>query len=185
MPFLLRLKHWQAFLLLFVLPFVLQYGLRALLAAIAVDPGWLLTLVLDALPSVAYVLWLWRVGLFLFRRLPAAGNSSRAYFHMSAVYILLYTLLFIYTMGLVKESVLDGNFPYGMLLLLAPMHLLATFCILYMVYFAAKALVRAERQRDVRFGEFSGAYFLFMFLPLGIWFLQPRLHKFATGTGRA
>ncbi|GAA4444815.1 hypothetical protein GCM10023188_47260 [Pontibacter saemangeumensis] len=185
MPVLLRLRHWQAFLLLFVLPFLLQYSLLQLLRAASVDPGWLSSLLLNALPSVVYVLWLWRVGLFLFWRLPAADNSSRVYFHMGAVYFFLYTLLFIYTLTLVKESVLNGNFPYGMLLLLAPMHLLATFCFLYMVYFAAKALVRAEQQRDVRFGEFSGAYFLFMFLPLGIWFLQPRLHKFTTGTGRA
>lgn len=181
MPHLLRLKHWQVFLLLFVLPFLLQYGLLALCAATAVRPGWVITLLLDALPSVAYILWLWRVGWSLFRRLPTTIRISSLYFHAGAVYFMLYTLLFIYTISLVKESVLEGNLPFGMLLLLLPMHLLATFCFLYMVYFVARSLVSVEQQRVVGLGEFAGAYFLFMFLPLGIWLLQPRLHRLASG----
>ncbi len=132
---------------------------------------------IDVLPSVAYVLWMWRVGYLLYRRLPAQIKISPVYLHLGATYFVLYTLLFLYTLGLVKESVLEGNLPYGMLLLLAPMHLLATFCLLYIIYFAARSLVSVERQRVVSTSEFTGAYLLFMFLPIGIWFLQPRLNK--------
>lgn len=177
MPPLLRLKHWQTFLLLFVLPFLLQFGLPELFNAAGVELGWVATLLLDALPSVIYVLWMWRMGLHLYRRLPVQIKISPVYLHLGALYFVLYTLLFIYTLGLVKESVLEGNFPYGMLLLLAPMHLLATFCFLYIVYFAARSLVSVEQQQVVSAGAFTGAYLLFLFLPIGIWFLQTRLNK--------
>lgn len=177
MPLLLRLKHWQAFLLLFVLPFLLQYGLTEALDATGTILGETANLVLDALPSVVYVLWLWRIGLHLYHRLPAQIKISRAYLHLGTLYFVLYTLLLVYTLGLVKEDVQEGNFPYGMLLLLAPMHLLATFCILYTVYFAARSLASVEEQRMVSGAEFAGAYLQFLFLPVGIWFLQPRLNK--------
>ncbi len=39
MPLLLRLKHWQAFLLLFVLPFLLQYGVPKLFDAAGIALG--------------------------------------------------------------------------------------------------------------------------------------------------
>lgn len=177
MPFLLRLKHWQAFLLLFVLPFLLQYGLPKLFDAAGLTLAWVAALLFDALPSVAYVLWMWRIGLFLYRRLPAQIKVSPVYLHLGVLYFVLYTLLFIYTLDLVKESVLEGSLPYGMLLLLAPMHLLATFCLLYIVYFAARSLVSVEQQRVVTASAFTGTYLLFLFLPLGIWFLQPRLSE--------
>ena len=180
MPFLLRLKHWQVFLLLFVLPFLLQFGSPKLFDAAGLKLGWAVLLLLDALPSITYVLWMWRIGLYLYRWLPAQIKISPVYLHLGALYFALYTLLLLYTMGLVKESVLEGSFPYGMLLLLAPMHLLATFCFLYIVYFAARSLVSVEQQRVVSAGAFTGAYFLFLFLPIGIWFLQPRLNKLAS-----
>ncbi|MFD3000096.1 hypothetical protein ACFS7Z_06970 [Pontibacter toksunensis] len=177
MPLLLRLKHWQAFLLLFVLPFLLQFGLPELFSAVGVDLHWATALLLDALPSATYMLWMWRVALHLYRRLPVQVKISPVYLHLGALYFVLYTLLFVYTLSLVKESVLEGNFPYGMLLLLAPMHLLATFCFLYIVYFAARSLVSVEQQQVVSAGAFTGAYLQFLFLPIGIWFLQPRLNK--------
>ncbi len=184
MPFLLHLRHWQAFLLLFVLSFLLQHGLQQVFAETSLQVGWVAQLLLDALPSVVYVFWLWWVGIYLYRRLPSEISISSLYFNLGAVYFVCYTLLLIYTIGLVKEDVLEGNLPFGMLLLLAPMHLLATFCFLYMVYFVARSLVSLEQQRVVGFGEFAGAYFQVMFLPIGIWFLQPRLQALAQKTTR-
>ncbi|MCJ8164111.1 hypothetical protein MKJ04_04605 [Pontibacter sp. E15-1] len=184
MSFLLRLKHWQAFLLLFVVPFALRYGLLSLLAALSVQPGVVAMLLLDAMPSLVYVLWLWRLGLYLYRRLPPDITISSVFFHLGAVYFALYTLLLVYTLGLVRESVLLGTLPFGMLLLLAPLHLLATGCFLYLVYFVARSLVSVEQGRVVTGGEFAGAYLQIIFLPLGIWFLQPRLHQITLGAAQ-
>ncbi|ARS37584.1 hypothetical protein [Pontibacter actiniarum] len=175
--FLLRLRHWQAFLLLFVLPFLVQYGLLALLDALNVRTGDAVAMLIDALPATVYTLWLWQTGLWLRRRLPASIKPAPLYFHLGTLYLLLYTLLLVYTLALVRESVVGGTLPLGMLVLLVPLHLLATLCYLYIVYFMARLLVEVEQQRAVDFGEFAGTYFFFLLLPLGIWFLQPRLRR--------
>ncbi|MDX5436143.1 MAG: hypothetical protein LPK03_03065 [Pontibacter sp.] len=175
--FLLQLRHWQTFLLLFILPFVLQYGLLQLLAALHIRIGMLPNLLIDALPATAYMLWMWRVGLWLYRRLPESIKISPLYFHLGTVYILLYTLLLVYTMAVVRDSMAAGTLPLGMLALLLPMHLFATFCYLYAVYFVARSLASVEEQRVVDLGEYIGTYFFLLLLPLGVWFLQPRLRQ--------
>lgn len=175
--FLFRLRHWQVFLLLCILPFLLQYGLIWLLDTLGVRVGNISSMVLDALPATVYTLWLWQVGSMLFRRLPSSIKISPLYFHLSNIYIVLYTLLFVYTLAVVRDSMAAGTLPLGMMALLVPMHLFATFCYLYVVYFAARALVSVEEQRTVDGGEYAGAFFLFLLLPIGIWFLQPRLRK--------
>jgi hypothetical protein len=34
-----------------------------------------------------------------------------------------------------------------------------------------------ELKRDVPFGDFTGEFFAFLFYPVGLWFVQPRLNK--------
>ncbi|GAB3201670.1 hypothetical protein GCM10027293_24900 [Pontibacter aydingkolensis] len=132
----------------------------------------------DALPSIVPVLWLWWLGLYFYRRLPGSINITAVFFNLGALYFALYILLLIYTLGIVHESIIDGTLPLGMLALLIPMHLFATFCYLYVVYFVARSIVSAAQQRVVAFHEFVLVLVQVLFLPIGIWFLQPRLNKF-------
>ncbi|MDX5422612.1 MAG: hypothetical protein LPK14_10190 [Hymenobacteraceae bacterium] len=178
---LLRLKHWQVFLLLFVVPFLLQYGLKELFRVTGVGISDAVEVLLDALPAVFYLSWLWCVGLYLHRRLPSGIRVRSIYLHLAALYFLGYTFLLLYTLVIVRDNVLTGNLPLGMLLLLVPMHLFATFCFLYIIYFDARSVASVEEQRVVEFGEYGGLILQFLFLPVGIWFLQPRLRKLFYG----
>jgi hypothetical protein len=175
--FLLRLRHWQAFLLLFVLPFLLQHGLLWLLDTLPVRTGRVSTMLLDAFPATVYVLWLWKIGSWLYGRLPPGIKITPLYFHLGNLFLILYALLFVYTLAVLRDSMAMGSVPFGMLALLVPLHLLATCCYVYAVYFAGRSLVSAEQQRVVRGAEYLGAFFLFLLLPVGIWFLQPRLRR--------
>lgn len=179
MPFLLKLKHWQAFALVFILPFLLQFGLTYLADMVDYSMPEAAAVVLDALPTIFLTLWVWQVGVLMYRRLPATIKISAVYFHLGSLYFLLYTLLFIYTIGIVRDSVTEGTLPIGMLALLVPLHVFATFCFLYVVYFTARSIVSAEHQRVVNFGEYAIVLVQIMFLPIGIWFLQPHLRKVA------
>ncbi|WP_439881475.1 hypothetical protein ACSX1A_20385 [Pontibacter sp. MBLB2868] len=178
MRFLLTLKNWQAFLLLFALPFLLQYGLKELTKALHYNPGDLAITVLDALPTAFLTLWFWSIGFYMFRRLPGSISISAVYFHMAALYFILYAMLMVFTLRVVRESITDGILPFGMLAMLIPMHLFATFCFLYMVYFVARCIVTVEEQRVVNFGEYTLVLIQLLVLPIGIWFLQPRLRNF-------
>ncbi|TPE43999.1 hypothetical protein [Pontibacter mangrovi] len=175
--FLVRLRHWQAFLLLFVLPLLLQQGLLWLLGALGISAGRVLTMLLDALPATVITLWLWTVGARLYKRLPESIKITPLYFYLGCLYMLLYALLFVYTWAVIRDSLAAGTLPLGMLALLVPMHLFATFCYLYAAYFAGRSLVSVETPRVAQSGEYLGTVFLFMLLPLGIWFLQPRLRR--------
>lgn len=50
------------------------------------------------------------------------------------------------------------------------------FSFLYMYYFAAKALLSAERGRRASFGDHFGEMLLLMAGMIGVWFLQPRIN---------
>ena len=174
--YLLRLRHWQAFLLLFILPFALQYAL----ASFVPSSAWPLLLLLNALPTLVPTLWLWWLGSLFYQRLPPSIKISAIYFHLAALYFALYILVLIYTLGLVRESMSEGFLPLGMVALLLPIHLFATFCYLFLVYFVARSVVSVEKQRVVVTNEYILPLLQVMFMPIGIWFLQPRLNKLSS-----
>lgn len=175
--FLFKLKHWQSFLLIFILPFILRYLLHQLLLLTGFSSSAILSTVTDALPAIFPVLWLWLVSLYLHGRLPASIRISFVYVHLGALYFTLYTFVLVYTLGIAQQSITGGTLPLGMLALLLPMHLFATFCYLYLVYFAARCIVSVEKQRIVDATEYLLPLVQVLFLPVGIWFLQPRLKK--------
>ncbi|MFD2513323.1 hypothetical protein ACFSRY_05550 [Pontibacter locisalis] len=177
MSFLLSLRHWQAFLLIFVLPFLLQFTLPRIAATTGFSIGEAASTAIDALPTIFLTVWIWQVGVLMHRRLPSMINISAIYLHLGALYFVLYTMLLVYTFALVRESITEGTLPFGMLVLLLPMHLFATFCFLYMVYFTARSIVSVQHQRIVEFGEYAAVLLQIMFLPIGIWFLQSRLRQ--------
>jgi hypothetical protein len=51
------------------------------------------------------------------------------------------------------------------------------FAGLHVMLFPVRVLKTLELRRNVRWGECIGDFFLSVFLPLGIWFLQPRINK--------
>ncbi|SDC79991.1 hypothetical protein SAMN05216323_105213 [Williamwhitmania taraxaci] len=61
---------------------------------------------------------------------------------------------------------------------------LAAIPVFYVVYaffyslaFPAKMLKSIEKDSDVTFGEYFGDFLMIVILPIGIWFLQPRVNK--------
>ncbi|MGH2568543.1 MAG: hypothetical protein ACRDGA_09405 [Bacteroidota bacterium] len=65
--------------------------------------------------------------------------------------------------------------------LVAPLHLLATIAIFYVLAFAARNIIMAERQSAVSFFDYSGPFFLLWFFPIGVWFVQPRVNRLVQG----
>ncbi|HMQ60497.1 MAG TPA: hypothetical protein PKE06_07510 [Flavilitoribacter sp.] len=50
------------------------------------------------------------------------------------------------------------------------------------MYIAAKTLKSVELQRNVVFGDFIGEFVLIWFQFTGVWFIQPKLNKWADKT---
>ncbi|MGI9272392.1 MAG: hypothetical protein ACR2QT_11495 [Woeseiaceae bacterium] len=70
-----------------------------------------------------------------------------------------------------------GSEPQVPMGIIIPMHLLAMVAIFYVLGFAARNLIMAERQEPVTFFDYSGPFFLIWFFPIGVWFVQPRVNR--------
>lgn len=62
-------------------------------------------------------------------------------------------------------------------MLFMALSLFVTFCAFYQYWFIAKTIKTAELQRDVKFSEYVGEFFLVWFYPIGVWILQPTINK--------
>jgi hypothetical protein len=69
----------------------------------------------------------------------------------------------------------DPIFPIAFIAII-PFHLFAVFCALYSLWFIAKCLKSVELQQAVAFSDYILEIVLIWFLPIGIWFIQPRIN---------
>ncbi|MGV3764469.1 hypothetical protein [Parapedobacter sp.] len=55
--------------------------------------------------------------------------------------------------------------------------LYVAFAYVYFVTYPAKLLRSAQRRREVQLGEYIGDALLMLILPIGIWFIQPKIKR--------
>ena len=172
----LKMKSWQVFAIVAVIPFVAQIILISLVAAGAnPDPRALLSIFpyLMAIFMSVFMTWFWSLGIGLNNLVNMEIRPGSIFFRFGIIYAGAYMLLFTVIMLSLLES---GNLGSSMLLIV-PFHFFAMFCIFYGIYFIAKNLVMAEKNETVKFDDFAGPFFLLWFFPVGIWFIQPRVNK--------
>ncbi len=172
-PFL-RAKHWEIFCLLVFAALIsgsadhfLKQGLpgnqhlgnfRILLA------------VLSRLGNFMGIAWIWIIGSYLSSILPPTLKPKIGYFYLALAYSSFY-LLEIRSHRTAAGSALD--LMLGMLGILAAIYL---FC------FVARCLDSAETREPSSFTDYFGTAMLVFLLPIGIWFLQPRVNCLCIGT---
>jgi hypothetical protein len=145
--FFLRAKQWQIFALLAVLPMVAQMAF-ALSMPMTVR-SWkefsrvdLLFVGAMLFYMLCFLAWLWSLGSFLNSIVKPALKLRTAFFHFSAVYPAIYMPFFLAVFFDRKPS------PLAVIL---PLHLLAIFCIFYLLRFASKTLALAETGKPLSF----------------------------------
>ncbi len=172
----LRMKSWQVFTIVAVVPFVAQIILVSFVATGNIpDPRALLSIFpyLMAIFMSVFMTWFWSLGTGLNKLVSLEIRPSSKFFRFGIIYTGAYTLLFTVIMLNLLES---GN-PGGKIILIVPFHFLAMFCMFYGIYFIAKNLVMAEKNAMAKFDDFAGPFFLLWFFPVGIWIVQPRINK--------
>jgi hypothetical protein len=179
------MKHWQLFALTIGLPMVVQITEPGRL----VSSGSLVSMIftfpfLMLIYMTFYFGWFYSVGTSLSKKLPYNVRASVGLFRLFTLIPFVYGVFVTGVIGLIfsiiyQERVLGPSISNVMLLVL--LHLISMFCMLYCVYFNARALKSVELQRAVTFGDYAAEFFLIWFFPLGIWLIQPRINKlFAT-----
>jgi hypothetical protein len=160
MRILLRLKHWQIFLTLF-LPFIFQADS-------------VFGQILWGLFFVIYLAWIYMIGATAYTRLPRGHNVKLIYFNASFIFQIITLTITCFFHG--GYTITQDNYQeFGSKLwYVIPFILLGLLSLLYVFYFAAKMLMSALEGKVVDFDKSLGYFFAFWFFPIGIWFIQPK-----------
>jgi hypothetical protein len=189
MSIFLRAKHWQIFLLLFVIPFILQTVMMGILFSNLIrnpNPA----LVFDYLKFFPLIMilvmgtlfsWFWAVAINLQKLVPADVKMKVTKFKVFFFIPIVYLLLIVTAVPIIASSQFtnfkDPSPIFFVFAFIIPLHLFCMFCIFYCLYFVAKTFKTVELQREVTFSDFTGEFFLIWFFFIGVWIIQPKINK--------
>lgn len=184
---LLTLKHWQLFGLLAL--FLIIYVIGTLLLYFfswAYMFMFLFTFLIFPILKISVITfffgWFYALGVNLDEKVPPGVNLGIKQFKICLSIPFVYMLLIF---GFEISMFLAFKYPSYMLFLIDEqfryierlLKPLSAFCILYCIYFNAKALRVVELQAPVTLRDYAGYFFSILFLPIGIWEIQPRVNK--------
>ena len=177
---ILKVKHWQIFMITFGLPIILEIILIPFLI-IGNNP----MVILKIMPVMmifflgGLFVWFWAIAIDLQEKLPDDLKLKVNWFKTFLLIPIIYFVIFFIIIGTIMSGAIqNGTGPNpAIFAMIVPFHLFAMFCIFYCLYFVSKIFKTVELQRKVTFSDFSGEFFLIWFFPVGIWIIQPKINK--------
>lgn len=179
----LEAKHWQLFGLTVGIPLLFLSSLvsggdQVVFRFVFFMPlsGVILLLVLYG--------WFWSVGVGLQKKIPQDLRLNVKFFKWTVIFPFIYITLILGTLSYAFSSDWDYIEQYidlldSALFIILPIHYFTLFCLFYQLYFVSKTIKTMELQRKVTFGDYIGELVLVLLFPIGIWFVQPKINKFA------
>ena len=189
----LKAKHWQLFLLTFGIPLLFQFLMMGIMITSIEtgsnpDPTMMFNYmqffpIMMILFMGVFFGWFWSIAIGLQKKVPENVKMKvkkfKILFFIPLIYILC-ILAFIGTSmnGLINNEIEPTGVQIGSVFaLIIPLQLFSMFCIFYSLYFVAKTFKTVELQREVKFADFAGEFFMIWFYPIGIWIVQPKINK--------
>ncbi len=181
---LLKAKSWQIFILIFGIPMLIQIFFNPIIFS-ENNP----MTMMKFMPVILLIVfsgffgWFWSIATGLQRKVPQGIKMKikrfKTFFIIPLIYIPLVFVFMGYALSDYSQTVQESSgIMTGIIVAtIVPLHITSMFGIFYSLYFAAKTLKTVELQREVSFSEFVGEIFLLWFIPLGIWFIQPKVNK--------
>ncbi|WP_291727883.1 hypothetical protein [Bernardetia sp.] len=191
---ILKAKHWQLFFLLVGVPIGSILTIAVIISSMVKNIGTppdpseifkifsiakFLPLIMVGFASLIFS-WFWSVANGLQNAVPASVSMKTIKFRIFSIIPLLYVSAICVFMFISISKIKPQDLPQipmewiGIAILI--LHIVSIFGVLYTIYFAAKTLKTVELQREVSFREFASEFFMFLFFPIGIWILQPRIN---------
>jgi hypothetical protein len=107
--------------------------------------------------------WIYVVGTFIKQKYSKQIAVPLTIQNVFLVYLLVSSILF--TLEIIPEEIL---YIFSLISIAAN---------IYTVYFVARILVMAEKERKVTFSDYIGTFILVAIFILGVWWLQPRVNR--------
>ena len=197
MNIFLKAKHWQIFLLSFGIPFIIYIIMIVSLMSNFMNmqrgidsrpDAFIIYRFFTIFPIVMLIFigvlygWFWSIAIGLQKKVPEGIKMKIMKFKIFFFYIICYMILFMGSFFFMFRAInfLEYIGPSFMMFIL-PFHFFGMFCSFYMLYFVAKTFKTVELQREVKFSDFAGEFFMIWFFPIGIWILQPKINKMIEG----
>jgi hypothetical protein len=163
MKSILKLKHWQVFIILILGLFIGNFEIEG-------NPT--LTTILLLVGMTIYFSWILLVGHGLYQFLPDKIELNYNLFLINSfIWLTAYIIVMVISdgQGMTFSGVeaIPGFYVF--------------FTFLHFLMFPARTLKSIEKDKKADIGECIGDFFLIVFLPIGIWFLQPRINKVTLG----
>lgn len=174
MKFFVKIKAWQLFAVLLGPVFAVQFvAMWADVEKSNPIMGFVLVPLIMLVFWAVLLGWLWTLGTKLSKKVPEELRMRPGSFRFAIVYsaICLPCMLGLFSLSGWSES--DNALSAFFMAL----HLFLGFCMFYTLYFVSKNLTMAERREKVTFYDFAGPFFLLIYFPLGVWFIQPRVNR--------
>ena len=173
MRFLLRLKHWQLFVITWGIPIAINIVTFS-------DP--VLMVKLFPVMMLVFIIgifgWIWAISTQLHKKLPIAVNLNiklfKIVFSIPTLYALAITAWIAYQFYWLPDRISDVG---SIITYVAVLHFVSMVCILIGLRFAAQTMRSVELGRLAKFSDYAMEFFLIWFSPVGFWILQPRLNK--------
>jgi hypothetical protein len=107
--------------------------------------------------------WIYSVCKFITQKYSNHITMPLTNLHVSLIYLLINSILF--SLNIIPGEIL---YIFG---------LIGIVTNIYSVYFTARILVMAERERKVTFSDYIGTFILVYIFIFGVWWLQPRVNR--------
>jgi len=163
---------WKLFIALFAPSIPLLYLALSLTENELVLSSGLVT-VFDVLSFSAIYLWMYLLGLKLYDSLDKDLKERLNARLFKAVFFYLAT----YGIVAILCSLAPDHFVQNIKYLTVPTSLCASFSLFYIPYFVSKYIIAHEKRVFPEFKDYVEILIQIWFLPIGIWFLQPRIRK--------
>lgn len=156
---ILKAKHWQIFILLIC-------GL--IIGNINIENNPSLNVILLLTGMLIYMVYPFCVGLELQTHLPKEIKlNSNLFLFNSFIWFLFYAATMILTDGEGYTFTGIKSLPF----------FYAFYAFVHFLNFPVKTLKSIELYKKAKFGDYLGDFLLIIFLPIGIWFLQPIINN--------
>lgn len=154
----LKLKSWQLFLIIVLLPTVLFLSFGSL------------SVFSFSIYSL-HLLWIYSIANFFSSHLSPKPKYLNLSFIVSLLYIIYYSFYAIsYLQGSQgSQTTFLSHFSIQLIFMVA---------FIYLIYQAAEGIRSAELNRKVFFRDTLTDFFCILFFPIGLWLIQPRVIKY-------
>lgn len=177
----LKAKHWQIFIIIFIVPYSLQFIAMTITKN---DPDRMM--IFSPFVMIIFFLglfgWFWSIATGLLGNIPEGVKMKIKKFKVFLIIPMIYIPLVFGLMDTLFDNVANANGePNGAMIgisfaIMFPLHILSMFGLLYSFYYVAKTYKTVELQREVTFSDFAGDFFLLLFFPIGVWIIQPKIN---------